>query len=311
MRNIKVNEILHLLNKSDKIIGNPDNYFNNVPPADLVNEESLDWINPIKKNKLEYLLNSKAKVIICDNSFEIPDSILDNRCLIIVENPKLTFLRIASTFFLQKVEFGIHPTATIHPEAVLSENCHIGPYTYIGKSSIGENTVIYGNCYIYDQVTIGSHVTIHAGTIIGADGFGYQRNEKGEFEKFPHIGGVIIKDNVEIGANTCIDKGALGNTFIDEGAKIDNLVHIAHNVRVGKHSAVIAHAMVGGSTVIDDYSWVAPCVALRDQIQIGKRTTIGMGAVVTKSVPDGETWTGSPAKPLSEFVELQKRLKNI
>ena len=311
MQNIKVKEILYLLNEADIVIGDTDHYFNNVPPSEFVNEESLDWINPIKKNKLEYLLNSKAKVIICDKSINKPEELSSTKCLILVENPKLTFLRIASNFFLPKVEFCIHPTATIHPAANISNKCYIGPYSYIGKSTIGDETIIYGHCHIYDRVTIGSHVTIHAGTVIGADGFGYQRNEKGEFEKFPHIGGVIIKDCVEIGANTCIDRGALGNTIIEEGAKIDNLVHIAHNVKVGKHTAVIAHAMIGGSTVIGDYSWVAPSVALRDQISIGDKTIVGMGAVVTKNIPDGETWTGSPAKPLAVFLENQKKFSRL
>ena len=311
MENIKVKEIVHILDNDARILGSQENYFNNAPTSEWINSESLDWINPLKKNKLSYLLNSKARVIICDNSIEIPEETTEEKCIIITKNPKLTFLRIVNNYFLKKVVFGIHPTATIHPEAIISKNSFIGPYVYIGRSEIGDNSIIYGHCYIYDNVKIGNDVTIHAGTVIGADGFGYQRNDEGVFEKFPHIGGVVIGNNVEIGSNTSIDRGALGNTIIEEGAKIDNLVHIAHNVKVGKHSAVIAHAMVGGSTVIGDYSWVAPSVSLRDQIKIGSKTTVGMGAVVTKSVPDGETWAGSPAKPLAEFVEQQNRLKNI
>jgi len=306
MRNIKVKEILCLLNKADIVIGDTDHYFNNAPPAELVNEESLDWINPIKKNKLEYLLNSKAKVLICDKSINAPEKLPGEKCLIFVDNPKLTFLRIASTVFLPKIELGIHPTATIHPAAKISDKCYIGPHSYIGKSIIGDETIIYGNCHIYDQVTIGSHVTIHAGSVIGADGFGYQRNEKGEFEKFPHIGGVVIKDHVEIGANTCIDRGALGNTIIEEDAKIDNLVHIAHNVRIGKHTAIIANTMIGGSTSIGEYSWIAPSVCIRDQLILGNRVTVGMGSIVTKNIPDGETWLGAPAKSMAILLENQK-----
>jgi UDP-3-O-[3-hydroxymyristoyl] glucosamine N-acyltransferase len=306
MRNIKVKEILYLLNESDSVIGDTDYYFNNVPPSEHVNEESLDWINPIKKDKLEYLLNSKARVIICDKSINNPEELQSTKCLILVENPKLTFLRIASTFFLPKAKYGIHPTATIHPSANISDKCYIGPYSYIGKSTVGDETIIYGHCHIYDQVTIGRQVTIHAGTVIGADGFGYQRNEKGEFEKFPHIGGIIIKDNVEIGANTCIDRGALGNTIIEEGVKIDNLVHIAHNVSVGKHTAIIANTMIGGSTSIGEYSWIAPSVCIRDQLVIGNKVTVGMGSIVTKNIPNGETWLGAPAKPIAECLENQK-----
>jgi len=228
-----------------------------------------------------------------------------------VKNPKLTFIRIVSHFFKSNDFTGIHPSAVIHPSAMIPESSYIGPNTYIGKCIIGENTIIHGNCYLYDNTQVGNNVTIHAGTVIGAEGFGYQRNEQGEFEKFPHIGGVIIGDNVDIGSNTSIDRGALGNTIIGEGAKIDNLVHIAHNVKVGKHSAVISHAMIGGSTIIGDYSWVAPNAALKDQIAIGQNVTVGMGAVVMKNIPNGETWTGSPAKNIMEYVKLQQKLKKI
>ena len=118
----------------------------------------------------------------------------------------------------------------------------------------------------------------------------------GAFEKFPHVGGVQIGDTVEIGANTCIDKGTLGDTVIGDGSKIDNLVHIAHNVKVGRSCAIIAHCMVGGSTVIGDYSWVAPSSCLRDQLVIGRHATIGLGSVVTKAVADGDTVYGVPAR---------------
>jgi UDP-3-O-[3-hydroxymyristoyl] glucosamine N-acyltransferase len=311
MRDIKVKELFFLLDNTDTIVGDPDLVFNNVPPAEFVNTKSLDWINPNKKNKLQYLINSQAGIIICDSSIKIPEFLLDKKCFIIVKNPKLTFLRVVNHFFIERLHYAIHEKATIHPAATISSNCSIGPNTYIGKCSIGNQTVIHGNCYIYDNVVIGNNVIIHAGTVIGADGFGYQRNENGVFEKFPHIGGVLIEDDVEIGANTCIDRGALGNTIIKTGAKIDNLVHIAHNVVIGKHSAVIANTMIGGSTVIGDFSWVAPSVSLRDQIKIGNNVTVGMGAVVTKNIPDSETWTGSPAKPLKEFIEQINKLKNL
>jgi UDP-3-O-[3-hydroxymyristoyl] glucosamine N-acyltransferase len=145
----------------------------------------------------------------------------------------------------------------------------------------------------------------------GPVGFGYSRNEKGELEKFPHLGGVVIEDDVDIGSNTSIDRGTLGNTLIRQGAKIDNLVHIAHNVVVGKHAAVIAHAMIGGSTVIGDYGWVAPSAALMNGIAIGTYATVGLGAVVTKDIPADETWAGIPARPLKEFSAIQRALKGL
>jgi UDP-3-O-[3-hydroxymyristoyl] glucosamine N-acyltransferase len=295
------------------IKGRMDCYFTNVQSAANITEESLDWVNPNKENKVNYIIESKAGIILCEKSLEeqLPESVFDTKCLVFVDNPKLSFIRIVDKLFRNNITWGIHPTAVIHPEAEIDNMCYIGPHSYIGKCKIGKGSKIFGNCHIYDNTTIGENVTVHAGTVIGAEGFGYQRNEKGEFELFPHIGGVVIGNNVDIGSNTSIDRGALGNTIIEEGAKIDNLVHIAHNVVVGKHSAIIANTMIGGSTRIGEYSWIAPSASLRDQISVGNSTTVGMGAVVTKNVPKGETWTGSPAKPLDEFLEQQKKLKKL
>ncbi len=199
---------------------------------------------------------------------------------------------------MTKLEYGIHPTAIIHPEAIISEKIFVGPNTVIGKCVIGDETIIYGNCYIFDNTTIGKNVTIMPNTTIGGTGYGYEKNEENEFELFPHIGGVQIENNVDIGANTCIDRGTLGNTIIGSGSKIDNLVHIAHNVAIGKNCAIIAHSMIGGSTIINDNSWVAPSSCLRDGISIGKNSIVGLGAVVVKTIPENETWIGNPAKKI-------------
>lgn len=148
------------------------------------------------------------------------------------------------------------------------------------------------------KIKMGIGIKIGKGTIIGADGFGYERNEKNELEFFPHIGGVIIEDDVEIGCNVCIDRGVLGDTIIHKGVKIDNLVHIAHNVEIGKHTAIIANAMIGGSVKIGSYSWIAPSASILNGVTIGNNVIIGMGAVVLKDISDGETWAGVPAKKL-------------
>jgi UDP-3-O-[3-hydroxymyristoyl] glucosamine N-acyltransferase len=144
------------------------------------------------------------------------------------------------------------------------------------------------------------NIIVHATAVIGADGFGYERNEKGELEKFPSIGGVIIEDNVEIGACTCIDRGTLGDTIIREGCKIDNLVHIAHNVEIGKHSIIVAHATICGSAQIGEYCWIGPHAVIRDKVTVGNRVMVGMGAVVTKDVPDGVTVMGVPAREVEK-----------
>jgi UDP-3-O-[3-hydroxymyristoyl] glucosamine N-acyltransferase len=305
-------DLLSILPERSRVVGINENiFFNNVKPINEANDRSLVWIKGKKENKQELVNNTAAKFIICDNSLIISPELAARKCFIIVEDPKLIFLRIAEHFFGRKKKYGIHPSAIIDPEAEISSICYIGPFTYIGKSKVGDNTIIDGNCFIYDDVTIGNNVRIQAGTIIGSDGYGYQRNDNLEFEKFPHIGGVIIEDNVDIGSNTCIDRGALGNTIIKEGAKIDNLVHVAHNVIIGRHCAVIANAMLGGSVIIADYSWVAPSASILNQVSIGEKVTVGMAAVVTKNIPDGETWAGVPAKPLKEFIETQKAIKKL
>jgi UDP-3-O-[3-hydroxymyristoyl] glucosamine N-acyltransferase len=309
-KNYNFSDFSSLLGNSYKVFGNQEVLFSNAKTISDADEQSIIWIGNKIENKEDLVLNTKASVIICDNSF-LSQKYAGNKCLVLVENPRLVFLRIVEKLFVEKPTFGIHPTAYVHPEAIIHQNTFVGAFTYIGKSQIDEGTYIYGNCYLYDNITIGKNVIIHAGTVIGADGFGYQKNEFGELEKFPHIGGVVIEDNVEIGANTCIDKGTLGNTHIKKGAKIDNLVHIAHNVVIGENSAVIALSLVGGSTEIGNNAWIAPCVTIRDGIKIGQNATLGMGAVVTKSIPDNEVWAGSPAKPIEELKKQLKKIENL
>lgn len=296
MNKLYFKDIQPFLDKNAVIVGNEDFYFTNIQATDNVNMETLDWVNPIKTNKLDYILNSPAPVILCELSIQDTIPLQPQKCLIFVENPKITFLRIANKFFTTSSYTGIHPSAVTHSEAEIAINCYIGPNSYVGKCKIGDGSIIHGNCYLYDNVIVGENVVIHANTVIGADGFGYQRNEDGSFEKFPHIGGVIIENDVEIGANSCIDRGALGNTIIRNGAKIDNLVHIAHNVIIGRNTAVIANAMVAGSVVVGENSWIAPSASIRDQVKIGNNVTIGMASLVTKNIPDDEVWIGSPAK---------------
>ncbi len=281
--------------------------------TDLTNarEGSLVWVASNNNNALEVIKNSKATYIICGENVDLT-KVFENKLVIRVKNPRLFFVQILSDFLelLPNVS-EIHSTAVIDSESIIGENVSIGANSVIGKCEIGDDTIIGANVTIYDRCVIKKRVKINSGTVIGSDGFGYERLDDGTLIKFPHIGSVLIEDDVEIGANTCIDRATLGVTHLKRGVKIDNLVHIAHNVVVGENTAVIALAMVGGSTLIGNNSWIAPSVALRDGLMIGSNSTIGMGAVVTKNVPDGETWTGGPAKNLTEFLELQKKLKNL
>lgn len=245
---------------------------------------------------------TRAGVVLCSESQDLSSIAESGRTFIAVGDPRLAFLRIVGRFFVEKTEPGIHPTAVIDGSAAIAGGVSIGPFAWIGKDcTVGEGTVIHAHVSIYPKTKIGRNVTIHAGTVIGADGYGYQRNERGELEKFPHIGGVVIEDDVEIGSNTSIDRGTLGDTILRQGARVDNQVHIAHNVIVGRHAAVIANAMIGGSTTIGDGAWIAPSACVRDRLTIGANATVGLGAVVVKDVPEGATVIGAPARPADEY----------
>lgn len=311
MKTYTIEQVLAALKSSYKIEGTSEGKsVANVTTPDAADRHSLIWIKS-KFNNDGIAEKTPAEVIVCDHAMPVTDALLRTKCFIRVDDPKLAFIRIATELFGDSNESGIHPSAVIHGNAKIGQGVYIGPNTTVGEAEIGDGTVIKGNCYIGNRVRIGKKVFINPGVIIGSEGFGYSRNAEGTLEKFPHFGGVVIEDEVEIGANTCIDRGSLGDTVLKQGAKIDNLVHIAHNVVVGRNSLVIANAMVGGSTVIGDESWVAPSVSLMNGIRIGDKVTIGMAALVTKNIPDGETWTGVPAYPIEKYLAMQKKIKEL
>lgn len=286
------NEVIKVIGSKDKIINKP------VPLDASGNEQNITFCNSTGEQAVYLVNQAKTGVILCSKNLIQTCIELNNKTLIVVEEPRLSFLRIVNAFFIPPKPSGIHPTAVISPDAQIAIDVYVGPLTYVGNCKIGEGSVIYGNSYVYDNTKIGRNVVIHAGTVIGSDGFGYQRNENGVLEKFSHIGGVVIEDDVEIGSNTCIDKGTLGDTIIKEGVKIDDCVYIAHNVVIGKHTIIVAHATICGSVTIGDEAWISAGACVRDKISVGNKATLGMGAVVTEGVPDNIVVMGVPAKPV-------------
>lgn len=271
-------------------------FIDNLADVQQVNETSLDWVNPAKENKQAIAQGSKAKVLLVDDAIQS----IEGKVLIHVKNPKLALAEIGNYFFVEKPLPGIHPTAIIHPEAKIGKDVTIGAYCVIGKATIGDYCVIDSNVRIYDSVVMGHHCEIKAGAVLGGAGFGYEKDINGNKFRFPQIGSLIMGDYVEVGANTCIDRGALSDTIIGDYTKINNLCHIAHNNIIGKNVSITGCVNVSGGNVVDDDVWIAPNSSLRGYIHLGKGCTLGMGAVATKDIPAGETWVGNPARKLEK-----------
>lgn len=302
-----IKHIRPFLDENTSIVGNYDKiHFNNVKTLGEADELSLVWCKLEGESLLAQIEATKAKIIVCSNKTEIPDKYLKQKCFIVSESPKLQFSKIVIELFQKNKVQGIHDTAVIDSEAVIGKGTSIGANTVIGKCKIGSDCIINSNCHIDDNTEIGSRVVIGSSTVIGGPGFGYSRETDGNLVLFPHVGGVVIKDDVEIGSNTSIDRGSLGNTIINRGVKIDNLVHVAHNVIIGENSLIIANTVLGGSAEIGSCSWIAPSVCIKNGVTIGDNVTVGMGAIVTKNIPDGETWVGNPAMPLEQFMKQRK-----
>lgn len=215
--------------------------------------------------------------------------------LIFVRNPRLSFVKVLAAFVRPPPD-GIHPTAVIDDSAKVDASASIGPNVVIGSGcSVGPRTVFHAGVVLYPNSRVGARVILHAGVIIGGDGLGFERDEEG-WRKFPHIGGVVIEDDVEIGANSCVDRGALEDTIIERGAKLDNLVHVAHNCRVGAHAVLTAQVMLAGSVTVGSNAWLSPGARVLNKIKIGAGATIGMGANVMGDVAPGTTVVAPAAR---------------
>lgn len=236
-----------------------------------------------------------------------------------VDNPKLSFILIYNKLQIVEIQNAfIHPTALVSNSARLGKHIYIGPHVSIEDGVdisdhviIETNSVIRKNCKIgmhchihpnvtvYENSVIGNNIIIHSGVVIGADGFGYIKSH-GNIYKFPQLGRVIIHDNVEIGANTTIDKGSLGETVIGQNTKIDNLCQIAHNVKIGKNVIIAGQSGIAGSSVVEDDVLMGGQVGIADNVKVGKNVTIGGQSGIMSNVPDGITIWGYPAKPVAQ-----------
>jgi len=293
--------------------------------------EALVFIAGKKRKAQLEALSAAAAFCSADIADKLPQSVAP----LISHNAHGDFSRVARLIYPQSVspasllgEQGLVAGAYIHPTAQLGENVTIEAGAAIGRNvvigagslicaaaSIGENCRLGENCYIGPAVSvqyahIGNGVHLHAGARIGQDGFGYVGGAAG-VEKVPQLGGIRIEDNVEIGANTTVDRGALDDTVIGAGTKIDNLVQIAHNVRIGRFCLIAAHSGISGSCVIGDGTQLGGRVGLADHLTIGSGVQIAANSGVISNIPDGEKWGGFPARPFRQWFREVAALRDI
>ncbi len=276
---------------------------------------------------LESERNLKQAIASCAGCLVAPPGLdLPGKTVIRVRNPRYGFAQIIRIFSPPPPRrTGIHPTAQIGDNVTLEAEVEVGPYAVIGEGAsigarssigagcvLGEKIVVGEDCILYPRVTlyagtrIGSRVILHSGCVVGSDGFGYVL-EAGQYHKFPQIGGVEIADDVEIGSNSTVDRGALEDTRIGRGTKIDNLVQVGHTVQIGAHCVVASQTGISGSSVIEDYVVIAGQVGLGDHARVQKGAVLGgqCGILPHKTVRAGQTVWGTPARPIREQLEQQ------
>ena len=293
--------------------GDPNLQLLGFAPAAAAAEGYLTFAD--NETYLEKADQSKASAILLDGKSKSSTG----KTVLRVKNARIAFAHVMQMFFPEsKPEPGIHPTSVVESGAEVDPQAHIGAFCHIEKGArigkgtvidafcqVGENVQIGEDCRIFPRVTfysgvkIGNRVRIHSGTVIGSDGFGYVLDQ-GVHVKVPQVGTVIVHDDVEIGANVTIDRGAMDVTEIGRGTKIDNLVMIAHNVKIGGNCILVSQVGIAGSTHLGNYVVLAGQVGLAGHLKLGNQVTVGAKAGVMNNIPDGEMWLGTPAMPHKE-----------
>ncbi len=300
-----------------EIVGDKSATVSTVSSIDGGKQGSLAYLtNPRYE---QYVYTTEASIVLVDKSFEPTQEV--HTTLIKVANVGECVLNLLEMYNASRPrKTGVSKLASINDEATISEGCYIGDFAVIERGAkVGDNVQIYPQCYIGDNVTIGEGTKIyagvkiyegcvigrncilHAGAVIGADGFGFAPREDGSFAKIPQLGNVIIEDNVEIGANTCIDRAKTDSTIIRSGVKLDNLIQIGHNVEVGANTVMSAQVGIAGTSKVGSNCFVAGQVGIADHVTIGNRVKIGSKSGIDKAVGDDEIRFGYPALPGMQY----------
>lgn len=321
---IKVKEAADLVGGT--IIGSPETTFSKIAKIETAAEGDLTLL--YLPAYIKFLETTKASVTVIKTGFEQTNK---QTVYIVVEDPGKAVQQIVETYF--KPEFnltGIDGSAFVHPDAIVAENvglgknvvisagCRIGSGTKIYHNTvimenctIGEDCLIHSNVSIREETEIGNRVIIHSNTAVGSDGFGYKQDGKGVYKKIPQIGNVILEDDVELGSNVSVDRAAFGSTIIKKGAKIDNLVQVAHNVSIGENTAISGQSGISGSTKIGNNCILAGQVGLAGHIEIADGVIIGAQSGTAKSITKAGMYFGSPLKEIKTAFKLEAHVKNL
>ncbi len=321
---IKLSEIADLI--SGKVVGKPDIQISNL--SNIQDAKIGDLTFLYMPSYLDFLKTTNASAVLIPPSFEKTNTELT---YIEVDKPNLAFQKIINTYFKPNFNLkGVHQSANIAGTSsiaedsalgmnvVIGENCNIGSSTKIyhntvimDNCTIGNNVLIFPNVTVRENTIIGNDVILHSGTVIGSDGFGYSPDENGVYHKIPQIGNVIIEDDVEIGSNVSIDRAAVGSTIIHKGVKLDNLVQIAHNVKVGENTVMSAQTGISGSVVIGKNCILAGQVGSVGHIEIADNVIVGAQSGISKGIKKSGTYFGSPAKEIKTTLRLEAHFRSL
>ena len=294
-----------------EIVGDKNAAVHTVSSIEEGKKGSLAYLTNLKYE--EHLYTTGASIVLCDKSFEPKQAV--PATLVKVDNAAECIVKLLQMYAASKPRRkGISERASVAEGAVVEgdsyvgdfaviergaevgANCQIYPQVYIGEgATIGEGTTLYAGVKIYEGCHVGKNCILHAGAVIGADGFGFMPNAEGGFDKIPQLGNVIIEDDVEIGANTCIDRAKTDSTIIRRGVKLDNLIQIGHNVQIGENTVSSAQTGIAGTSKVGKNCFIAGQVGIADHVTVGDRVMIGSKSGLDKNVPDGEIRFGYPA----------------
>lgn len=309
-----------------KIIGDENALITGVSPIESGEAGHLSFI--AQERFSHYLDTSNCSVLIVSENILTKDSY--KQTIIAVKDAYLSFQVLMNLYQeMQGRKEGVEDGASIHDTAVVGDKAYVGAFTYVSeKAKIGEGSQIYPQVYIgkgvkigknckidsgariYDYCIIGDNCVIHSNTVIGGDGFGFQPTPEG-FKKIPQLGNVIIEDDVEIGSNCSIDRATIGSTIIGKGTKIDNLIQIAHNVKIGRNNVIASQTGIAGSTIVGDWNQIGGQVGIVGHIKIGSQVKIQAQSGVNSHVNDKETVYGSPAISYNDYLRSYVHFRNL